>query len=224
MKRRVYYDHESVYQSIAARGGVGWDDATDTPPGDSYDGLLRFRREYERRIRGAKVLDLGCGGGQAGLVVAELAQEILGLDYSETAIRLARRNTHQHPHIRCRVADCVAPDVPSGGFDLVLDNHTLHCLVREQDRVSFLSHAHRALADGGLLFSETMSSEGGFQPAAFEVAAEGINGRSTRIWVSQERLNEELGRGGFHVLQQHRTPQTEQPNPGDLLWTVAERI
>lgn len=39
MKRRVYYDHEGAYATIAARGGSGWDDLRPAASPDSYDGV-----------------------------------------------------------------------------------------------------------------------------------------------------------------------------------------
>lgn len=220
MKRRVYYDHEPVYRQVAQSGGCGWDDAC--PGSDSYAGLRSFIAEYRGHLESRAILDLGCGGGQAALIVAPLAERVVGIDYSETAIAIARTNTREALNVRCEVGDCTAPSVPSASFGAVLDNHTLHCLVLAEHRRSFLAHARRALVGGGLLFSETMSSEGGFEPSAFDVPEGAAANRSrTRIWVSQRQLDAELESAGFRVVARQLRPQDDEPNPGDLIWTVA---
>src|SRR5262245_41594912 len=90
--RRVYYDHEGAYRKIAAAGGRGWDDLTPGVPQGSYDALEEFLASRWAPRGSASVLDLGCGGGQAALALARLGHRALGIDYSETAVELARRN------------------------------------------------------------------------------------------------------------------------------------
>lgn len=48
------------------------------------------RRRRPRRARGR--CELGCGGGQAALRLARAGYAVTGIDFSETAIELARRN------------------------------------------------------------------------------------------------------------------------------------
>lgn len=105
-------------------------------------------------------------------------------------------------------------DVEPGQFDVVLDNHTLHCLVVSDHRVSFLRYAARALRAGGLFFSETMSREGGFEGGAYDVdPASSVNRSGTRIWVSRVELNAELTVSGFRIVEQRLRPQSERPTP-----------
>ena len=225
MKRRVYYDHEPAYRRVAERGGAGWDDRNDDPADDSYVGLDAFIADYADRRFGA-VLDLGCGGGQAALRFAKLADRIVGIDYSETAIDLARRNATNLPHARFDVGDITTLQDVTPGFDVVLDNHALHCLVEDEHRASMLRAVARVLTPDGLFFSETMSREGRFDPAGFDATPPRyVSANMTRRWISANELDHELERAGLEIVERRvRRPSPDDPPVGDLLWTVARRI
>ena len=78
----------------------------------------------------------------------------------------------------------------------------------------------RVLAPGGLFFSTTMSCEGDFDVAAFDVdPLTRISRRRTRFWVSERELRAELARAGFEVVHLARHPD---PGPsGDDLVTYS---
>ncbi len=223
--RRVDYDHQPAYLTIAARGGAGWDDRCEHPDEDSYAGLDAFIEAYARGCRFASVLDLGCGGGQAGLRFAELADRIVGIDYAETAIALARRNAAFVPHARFEVGDIVTLDGMTEVFEVVLDNHALHCLVRDEDRAGMLSAVARVLAPSGLFFCETMSRQGRFGAECFGVAPPLFTSPNrTRRWVSADELDTQFEAAGLSIIERRsRAPAPEDPPVGDLLWIVARR-
>jgi 2-polyprenyl-3-methyl-5-hydroxy-6-metoxy-1,4-benzoquinol methylase len=88
-----YYDHERGYRAIRDRGGTGWDDcpgllSTST---DSYAALDAFLTSGLAPPPG-DALELGCGGGQASLRLAARGHRVTGIDFSPTAIELARGN------------------------------------------------------------------------------------------------------------------------------------
>src|SRR5438045_3062045 len=76
-----------------------------------------------------------------------------------------------------------------GGFgskamDLVVVYHVLHCIIGAQDLLAFLRAVYRVLKPGGILFSETMSCEGGFDAVAMDAdPATRIARSHTRYWV-----------------------------------------
>src|SRR5690348_14932772 len=94
-RRRVYYDHEPAYAKIAAQGGRGWDDLTPDIDQRSYEGLDAFLASPWGPRQGQTVLEIGCGGGQASLRTARLGARVTGIDFSETAIALARKNAQE---------------------------------------------------------------------------------------------------------------------------------
>lgn len=209
--RRVYYDHEPAYQAIAEAGGVGWDDlpveqrnlCDDADEADSYVALERFLASRWAPQPGVRAIEFGCGGGQASLKLAEHGYSVVGVDYSETAIDLARKNAEQ-AELDCEfiVGDVLdLTDFDDAEFGLVIDNHCLHCLVEPADREAFLREATRVLHPGGILFSETMTREGFFDPDQFDVDPETyISAERTRIWVSKIELDEELRGANFNII------------------------
>ncbi|MFW6053433.1 MAG: class I SAM-dependent methyltransferase [Persicimonas sp.] len=215
-RRRVYYDHEPAWRAIAEADGRGWDDLPDTcrpqcddvVDGDSYRALERFLNsrwaphEWAAQ-QGARAVDLGCGGGQSTIRLAELGYEVVGVDFSETAIELARENAEQ-AGVDCEfvVGDVVdLDDFETDSFDLVVDNHCLHCLIEPEHRRAFLDTAERLLRPAGVYFSETMSRDGSFDPEKFDIDPHTWISRShTRIMKSKIELDEELREAGFNVI------------------------
>ena len=93
---------------------------------------------------GVGVLDVCCGvGGPGRLLVRELGCTYLGVDFSETAIAIARRLTNGLP---CRFATARVPPLPPGPFDVVL---MLEAMLAIEDKDALVSAIAAALAPGG---------------------------------------------------------------------------
>ncbi len=224
--RRAYYDHESVYRKIAENGGRGWEDRVAGDDQGSYLALDWFINSpfCPKTPQGLKALDMGCGGGQASMVLASLGFSVTGVDFSETAIELARRNAAERGlEIDFTVGDCLSlPQFPAGEFDLIVDNHVLHCIIGEIDRELFLRTARRLLKPGAIFFSETMSAEGSIDMAALRIDPETrVDARRTRYWVTANELKCEFHATGFEILHLDLRPQPDHPPPGDTIVTVA---
>ena len=224
-RRRTYYDHEATYRAIRAAGGRGWDDRAPEPDLDSYASLCAFLDADGPPAPGARALDLGCGGGQAGLELARRGYRVSGLDFSETAIELARRNADEAGvALELVVGDALGlAALGDARFDLVVDNHLLHCLVTPDDRARVLASIHRVLVPGGRLWSETMSAGARFDPARFDVDPDtGVARNGGRIWIRRAVLEAELAAAGFEVLSLVERDQVP-PEDGTDLVTLARR-
>ena len=106
-----------------------------------------FRR-YENEIRGARVLDLGVGGGRTTSYLADLASDYVGLDYSPLMIERCRR---RFPAVRFEFGD--ARDLSrfgDGSFDLVLFSFNGIDAVGHEDRLRILREVRCTLKDRGL--------------------------------------------------------------------------
>ena len=113
-----------------------------------WDATVRLRSWEHRHLRlahGERLLDVGCGLGEAALSLAkDLGEsgEVVGIDISESMLRIARSNART---VRCRVrftvGDAGSLDEPDGSFDAARSERTLQWLadpaaaVREMVRV-----------------------------------------------------------------------------------------
>jgi SAM-dependent methyltransferase len=118
----------------------------------------------------ARVLDLGTGTGSVARILAQSfpGAEIVGVDLSPRMIAEARTRTDA-PNVRYDVADALHLPFNDGAFDLVV----------LANMIPFFDELARVVAPGGhVLFSFSI-------------------GAGTPIYVTPERLRDELGRRGF---------------------------
>jgi SAM-dependent methyltransferase len=93
---------------------------------------------------GAALLDLCCGvGGPATVFTRDLGARYLGVDFSPTAVDLARETTAGLP---CRFAIMRVPPVPAGPFDVVV---LLEAMLAFADKRPLVREVAAALAPGG---------------------------------------------------------------------------
>jgi len=102
-------------------------------------------------LRGAKILDLGCGYGWFCRWAREDgAATVLGVDVSEKMLARARADT-KDPAITYRRADMESLALPSEAFDLAYSSLALHYVA---DLSGLMVQVHRSLVRGGsLVFS-----------------------------------------------------------------------
>ena len=113
-----------------------------------------------------KALDLGCGSGANALKLARLGWQVLGLDWAETAVKLAE----QAAKAEALPAEFLQADITtwqaSDLFDLVISTYALP---GGEASALALQQASRALApDGTLIVAEwdrSMASGWNFDPA-----------------------------------------------------------
>ena len=121
------------------------------PPGEyvGQESLMRageIRRLADRaRIGpGVSVLDVCCGaGGAARFLTAELGCRYLGLDYSPSAVQIARALAGALP---CRFEQAHVPPLPDGRFDVVL---LLETMLAFPDKAAVAHEVARVLEPGG---------------------------------------------------------------------------
>lgn len=121
------------------------------PPGD-YVGQESFMRAGEIRqlarhariAAGVSVLDLCCGvAGPGRLMVAEMGCHYLGIDYSASALSIARNLAGDLP---CHFEQMHLPPLPDGRFEVVL---LLETMLAFADKRALLEDVARALDAGG---------------------------------------------------------------------------
>lgn len=202
-KRRAYYDHEPAYRKLKEAGMAGWQSSeSPSTPNDPYGHLKRFITSEHCPSPG-RALELGCGGGQGSLLLANKDWEVFSTDYSRTASGLALENARiESAPIHVFVSDATLPlPVASGQFKLVVENCVYHCIVEPRDRRQFLMNAYDALEKGGVYFGTDMTAEGflDFNRLGIDPDTRIAFNRS-RFWATRDELENELLEAGFELL------------------------
>lgn len=143
---RYYESYEKIYSK-------GLSQMPETNPS-----LLEFySQEIKIRLpkRPLNILDIGCG---AGSIFKEIEGdfEVLGIDVSPSAIKLANQNNNSK-NIKYESFDVTRMNFKEQ-FDLVFDSHCFHCLTDSKDREKALSNIYQSLKSGGIFALETMTS------------------------------------------------------------------
>ncbi len=96
----------------------------------------------------ARVLELGCGNGKMSAALAEKAYELIALDFSLHACRLAKKKVAGFENANVLVADAGALPLAMHSVDTVIANHVLgHGL--HDTRAAIVREVVRVLAPGG---------------------------------------------------------------------------
>lgn len=125
----------------------GWGEGFDY----DYARHVAAYRYAATRAQGRRVLDAGCGEGFGTQTLADVAAEVLGVDYSPVAIGECRRLWNK-PNLRFQQVDLVKPDGFTDTFDLVLNFQVLEHI---QDPLPFLKGLHQRLGQDGTLVLTT---------------------------------------------------------------------
>jgi predicted nicotinamide N-methyase len=106
-----------------------WDESRNPYWGQVWPAALALVRALAQagRLGGARVLDLGCGPGLAGIVAARLGAAVTLADVVPDALELAGRNARANG-VRAELVLCDLRDLSgvAGGFDLVLASDLLY--------------------------------------------------------------------------------------------------
>lgn len=87
---------------------------------------VRMACEQEWFPRGARLLDVGCGTGQAAAWLARVGYQVTGIDFSQSAIGWARRTHSGQSQLRFAEHDICSGPPPGGPFGALLDWGCLH--------------------------------------------------------------------------------------------------
>ena len=118
-----------------------------------WDATLRLRSWERTRLAlapGERLLDVGCGLGEAALALAQDlgdGGEVVGIDVSEQMLRVARANASAaRCHVRFTVGDACSLDEPDASFDAARSERTLQWLA---DPAAAVAEMVRVVRPGG---------------------------------------------------------------------------
>lgn len=109
----------------------------------------------QRHIIGGRFLDLGTGPGTHAIALAERGFDVTATDVSAHAIDKARRLS---PTITFVVDDIIHTRLPPESFDYIFDRGCFHVLPHTERR-RYVTTVASLLADGGILFLKTFSTQ-----------------------------------------------------------------
>jgi SAM-dependent methyltransferase len=219
MSHRVprYGDHDAVYRRLRADGASGW---------SSDDEYARMLRLIEPCLPPAgtpqELLELGCGAGNLGLLLAKRGARVTGVDISATAISWAIERAAAAKIPATFVVDNVVDlaHLPAAVFDTVVDGHCLHCIVGA-DRARCLAAVRRVLRPGGRWVVLTMCGEvrdpdllRHFDAATSTLSRDGV---PIRHIGSAQSIVDEVVRAGFIVQRMQVEPRRSDAEQDDLL-------
>src|SRR5215472_3321815 len=106
---------------------------------------------------GAQVLDIGCGGGQLSLLLADLGARVLAVDPSKLMIdQLGKRAQERGPTgLECLATPIERLSLPAESVDLIVTSYALHYL-RDVDKARLVTAAYYWLRPGGMLIVADM--------------------------------------------------------------------
>ncbi|MEF8906601.1 MAG: class I SAM-dependent methyltransferase [Haloarculaceae archaeon] len=103
-------------------------------------------------LEGTRAVELGCGGAQFGIAVAEHGADVTGVDISAAQLAHARENAEEYGQ-DIELVESSVTDLPlaSGSFDLAFSSFAFQWV---EDLEACFAEADRVLTDGGrLVFS-----------------------------------------------------------------------
>lgn len=130
-------------------------------------GYVRSVLTREGKDSGARVLDVGCGGGLLALPLAAAGFSVKGLDRSEPSLAAARARVTAGAFAEFAVGDALALAEPDGAYDAVL---LMDLLEHLEEPARAVAEAARVLKPGGVLLFHTFNRT----PAAWLLAVKGI--------------------------------------------------
>ena len=119
-------------------------------------------------LAGARVLDVGCGGGLLSEALAALGARVTGIDASERAVEIARLHLHEsgrQVEYECTTAEAHA-DAQAGRYDLVT---CMELLEHVPEPASVIDACARLLRPGGAACFSTLNRT----PTSFALAIVG---------------------------------------------------
>lgn len=232
-----YYDaHDWEYKRRLKAGQVAWD-AGEYEDFDMLPLIQRFLAESEFDASSPRSLDLGCGTGALPVFLASQGFDATAVEISQAAIDQAMKQAaSRNAEVQFQVADIWHLDLPDESFDLITDNHFLHCIVFEDERKQVLGKIREMLKPGGQYWIETMVGHPAMAPRPqWNLDPEGItwavisqdhavkgcvekNGETLlpirRIRHSSEVLAQELRTAGFEILWQETAAPLDKNDTG----------
>ena len=110
----------------------------------------KFILKKVKSLKGKKILELGCGAGEASVYFAKKGAIVTATDISQGMLDVVQKLAKKH-HVKLTTKQCTSDklDFPDGSFDIVYAANLMHHVEHEPT----LKESHRVLKKGGLFIS-----------------------------------------------------------------------
>jgi SAM-dependent methyltransferase len=144
-------EYDEIYRDAADSGGPPWDIGRPQPA------LMAVLGD---RVKGPKVLDVGCGTGDLAIALARRGYEVTAIDISRVAIEVARaKAASEGLTVHFDVQDATDLSLSSAPFDSVFDSGLLHSLGGPGEVDDYLALLPGLAAPGATVFVLAVSPE-----------------------------------------------------------------
>ncbi len=186
--------HDTMYQELRQKGHKGWGGQKYEQRMDGWQHKFNWLVETVAPCSG-RALEMGCGAGDASVMLAEKGFEVTGVDISPAAIEWAKDKVRQLPFKIEFIAKnvCDTNLLAGSKFDVIVDGCCLHCLFGK-DRDRFYENVKRLLSEGGyfMVNSVILNHEGDEMPRVSSIE---------RCFMTESALEAELYERGFKKIQ-----------------------
>ncbi|QHW35187.1 class I SAM-dependent methyltransferase [Paenibacillus rhizovicinus] len=123
MDARESMDYKSFYERVGARNGWDFSSVKAIAEGVAWD----YAKVVQSRCKASDtLLDIGTGGGELLLRIADAAGQLVGIDHAAGMVETARRNAEREKRQNVRFMQIDAEDAlpfPDASFDVVCCRH-----------------------------------------------------------------------------------------------------
>lgn len=116
--------------------------------------LTSYLSQFEINPQGLCLLELGCGLGGLGQLMAQKFEQVIGVDFSPLAISQAK-SINPYANLNFIQADVLSSEL-NQKFDFIVDSHLYHCLTTKKERELYLDFVARHLQPNGIFLMECM--------------------------------------------------------------------
>ena len=131
------------------------------PQADTLRFLKFLKKEQKYEIEDKNILDLGCGTGRNSNYLADLGNNVIGIEISKTALDIARNRAHDNGlSVNYILGDIGEPyDIKDNSVDIILDVTSSNSL-DEKGREVYLKEMNRVLKSDGYIFVRALCKDG----------------------------------------------------------------